>query len=78
MRFASVFVLAVVAALASSFVSAIPPQVGEAGATQCLNFCNSDVDCQHNGCAHRTCVLSWFCAVSRVSTLASMQYSHWH
>ncbi|KAG1896331.1 uncharacterized protein F5891DRAFT_983518 [Suillus fuscotomentosus] len=61
MCFSSAFVLAVVAALASSSVFAIPPQVDEAGTTQCRNFCYIDEDCQEFGCTHRTCLFNWFC-----------------
>ncbi|KAG1843631.1 hypothetical protein C8R48DRAFT_736432 [Suillus tomentosus] len=78
MRFSSAFVLAVVAALASSSVSAMPPQVDKAGTTQCRNICYIDEDCQQFACTHRTCLFNWFCVVSRVSALASMQYGHWH
>ncbi|KAG1797443.1 uncharacterized protein HD556DRAFT_1356902 [Suillus plorans] len=77
MHFSSAFVLAVVAALASSSVSAIPPQVDEVGATQCQNFCQTDEVCIKTGC------VAWqfqgvFCIVSCVSALTSVQYGHWH
>ncbi|KAG2052210.1 hypothetical protein BDR06DRAFT_958058 [Suillus hirtellus] len=77
MHFSSAIVLAVVAALVSSSVSAISPQVDEVGATQCQNFCGTDEECQKTGCVAWQLV-NWFCIVSHVSALASVQYGHWH
>ncbi|KAG1781194.1 hypothetical protein EV702DRAFT_1074503 [Suillus placidus] len=75
MRFSSAIVLAVVAALASSPISAMPAQ---AGADICPNFCKTDEVCK--GCAFGTAwqYLSIFCIVSRVSAFTSVQYGRWH
>ncbi|KAG2343421.1 hypothetical protein BDR05DRAFT_1023683 [Suillus weaverae] len=59
MRFSSAIVLAVVAALASSPIYAMP---AEAGADICPNFCKTDEVCK--GCAFGICYLSFFCIYS--------------